>query len=157
MLPRVFSQQTVINDKNAEVRNVTSFSGIKVSGGIDVYLSQSDDYSLAVSATEDKFRDNIRTEVNNGILNISYDNDRQAGDNGNKKLRAYISFKTLESIEGSGACDFIINGTLNANSILVKLSGASDIKGAVKITNLILDLSGASTANIKWRNTKFKT
>ena len=29
----VFAQQTVINDKNAEVRSVTTFSGIKVSGG----------------------------------------------------------------------------------------------------------------------------
>ena len=145
---RVFSQETVINDKNAEVRNVTSFSGIKVSGGIDVYLSQSDDYSLAVSASEDKFRDNIRTEVNNGILTISYNNDRSGWSSGNKKLRAYISFKTLESIEGSGACDFIINSTLNVNSIRVKLSGACDIRGPVKITNLILDLSGASTAKI---------
>ena len=34
----VFAQETIINDKNVEVRNVTTFSGIKVSGGIDVYL-----------------------------------------------------------------------------------------------------------------------
>ena len=53
-------------------RNVTAFSGIKVSGGIDVYLSQGDDYSLAVSASEEKYRDNIKTEVRNGILVISY-------------------------------------------------------------------------------------
>ena len=32
----LFAQQTIINDANAEVRNVTAFSGIKVSGGIDV-------------------------------------------------------------------------------------------------------------------------
>ena len=62
--------QTVINDKNAEVRNVGSFSGIKVSGGIDVYLSQSNEYALAVSASEDKFRDDIKTEINNGVLTI---------------------------------------------------------------------------------------
>ena len=143
-----FSQQTVINDANAQVRNVTAFSGLKVSGGIDVYLSQGDDYSLAVSASEDKYRDNIRTEVKNGVLDIWYDNDHWGKNSGNKKLRVYLSFKTLESIDGSGACGFIINGMLTSNSILVKLSGASDIKGAVKLTNISLDLSGASTVTL---------
>ena len=144
----VFAQQTVINDKNATTRSVTSFTGIKASGGIDVYLSQGDDYSLAVSASEDKFRDNIRTDVRNGVLVISYDDDHFSRHYGDKKLRVYISFKSLESIQGSGACAFIINGTMNTNSLEVKLSGASDIKGPVKITNLVLDLSGASTVKI---------
>ena len=143
-----FSQETVINDANAQVRSVTAFSGIKVSGGIDVYLSQDAGYSLAVSASEDKYRDNIRTEVKNGILFIWYDNDHGGKNNGNKKLRAYLSFKTLESVEGSGATELIINGTLTSNSILVKLSGASDIKGSVKISNLSVELSGASTVTL---------
>lgn len=145
---RGFSQETVINDANASVRNVTPFSGIKVSGGIDVYLSQGDDYSLAVSASEEKYRDNIKTEVKNEVLVVSYNNDHFGRNYGDKKLRVYVSFKTLESLEGSGASDIIINGTLAANSMLVKLSGASDIKGAVKITNLSLELSGASTVTI---------
>ena len=144
----VFSQETVINDANAAIRNVTPFSGIKVSGGIDIYLSQGGDYSLAVSASEEKYRDNIKTEVKNGVLAISYNNDHFGRNYGDKKLRVYISFKTLESLEGSGASDFIINGTLVSNSMLVKLSGASDVKGSVKITDLSLELSGASTVTI---------
>ncbi len=144
---RAFGQQTIINDKNAEVRNVSSFTGIKVSGGIDLYLSQSNDYSVAVSASEEKYRDNIKAEVKNGILVIWYDNDHK-WNAGNKNLRAYISFKNIESLEASGACDVDINGTLNANSILVKLSGACDIKGSVKITDLTLELSGASTVKV---------
>ncbi|MEP6927702.1 MAG: head GIN domain-containing protein, partial [Ginsengibacter sp.] len=144
----VFAQQTIINDKNAEVRSVITFSGIKVSGGIDVFLSQADSYSLAVSADEEKYRDNIKTEVKNGVLVISYGNDHFGWSSGDKKLRAYVSFKSLESLEASGACDLSIAGTLNANSMLIKLSGASDIKGPVKITDLTLNLSGASTVKI---------
>jgi Putative auto-transporter adhesin, head GIN domain len=142
-----FSQETVINDKNAELREVTPFTGMKVSGGIEVYMSQGNDYSMAVSADEQQYRDNIKTEVKNGILFISY-SDHFEKHFGERKLRAYISFKTLESIEGSGACDFILNDTLNANTMLVKLSGACEIKGPVKINNLSLDLSGASTVSI---------
>jgi hypothetical protein len=145
---QVFAQQTIINDKNAEERTITTFTGIKVSGGIDVYLSEGDNYSLAVSASEDKYRDNIKTEVNNGVLVISYNNDHSIWNSGNKKLRVYISFKLLQRIEGNGACEFIINGMLNENALLVKLSGACNIKGLVKITNLTLELSGASTVKI---------
>lgn len=139
--------QTIINDKNAEVRNVGSFSGIKVSGGIDVYLSQSNDYALAVSASDEKYRDGIRTEVKNGILNITYDASGFRF-NSDRKLRAYVSFQILQSLEASGACDFIINGTYKAQTVKIKLSGACDIKGKVDFDNLQLDLSGASTVKV---------
>ena len=125
---QVFSQETVINDANAEVRSVDAFSGLKVSGGINVYMSQGDDYSLAVSASEEKYRDNIKTEVKGWNTCLFLTIDHFGRNYGDKKLRAYISFKTLESIEGSGASDMIINGTLSSNSMLVKLSGASDLK-----------------------------
>lgn len=139
--------QTIINDKNAEVRNVGSFSAIKASGGVDIYLSQSDDYALAVSASDPKYRDAVKTEVKNGVLNISYDG-RSFKFSSNPKLRVYLSFKTLESLEGSGACDFIINGTLKGSSLKIKLSGACDVKGNISFENVDLALSGASTAKV---------
>lgn len=143
-----FAQQNIINDANAEVRSVTVFSGIKVSGGIDVWLSQGDDYALAVSATENKYRDNIRTEIRNGVLVIWYDSDNLKWNRGDKRLRAYISFKTLASLEASGACDLKINGTLNAESLALRISGACDITGAIKVSNMSMDLSGASTVKL---------
>jgi hypothetical protein len=139
--------QTVINDKNAQVREVTSFSGIKVSGGIDVYLSQGDDYALAVSASDDKYRDDIKTEVNNGILVISYDGGSLRF-NTNRRLRAYVSFRTLESLEASGASDFILDGGFHANSARIRLSGACVLKGKIDIVNLQLRITGASSVRL---------
>lgn len=135
--------QTIINDKNAVVRNTGSFSGIRASGGIDIYLSQGDEYAVAVSASDENYRDNIKTEVKNGILNIYYDGSSLRL-TGNRKLRAYVSFRSLESLEASGACDFIINGNLKCEDLKIKLSGASDLKGLLTITNLSVDMSGAS-------------
>lgn len=146
---QVFAQQNIINDNNAVQRDVPSFSGIKVSGGIDVYLSQSDSYALAVSAAEQEYTNNISTEVKNGILVISFRDNNFWRKNGDKKLRAYISFKNIESLEASGASNFYINNSLNLDNLLIKLSGASDIFGLVTITNLNLDLSGASTVKLK--------
>lgn len=138
--------QTIINDPNVEVRNIGPFSGIKASDGIDIYLSQSDDYALGVSASDKKSTDGIKTEIKNGVLFISYDG--ASFRNNNRKLRAYISFKNIESLEASGACDYIISGTLVANSLRIKLSGASQIKGSANIQNLQIDISGASLVQI---------
>ncbi|MDQ6843889.1 MAG: DUF2807 domain-containing protein [Bacteroidota bacterium] len=143
-----FAQQNIINDINAEARSIGAFSGIKVSGGIDVYISQSNDYALAVSAAEEKYRHNIKTEIKNGTLVIWYDSENSKWYRGDKKLRAYISFKNLESLEGSGACDFKIDGTLDVATLALRLSGASDIDGIVKINDMTMDLSGASTVKI---------
>nr|MDQ2721667.1 DUF2807 domain-containing protein [Bacteroidota bacterium] len=104
-------------------------------------------YALAVSASQDKFRDNIKTEINNGVLDISYSGGSLRY-NERRNLLVYISFKTLESIEASGACDLNINETLKANSVKIKLSGACQMRGAVAITNLQLGMSGASTLKI---------
>jgi hypothetical protein len=40
---------------------VPSFTGIDIGGGIDLYLSQGEE-AVAVSASEAKYRDKIRTE-----------------------------------------------------------------------------------------------
>jgi len=141
------SAQTIINDKNAEVRNIIDFTGIKVSGGIDVYLSQSNGYALAVSASDEKYNVNIKTEVRNGILHISYEGNSFRL-SPNRKLRAYISFKTLENLEGSDASNFIINGILNASNFKIKLSGASEVKGTLHFDNLLLNMEGASIVKV---------
>jgi Putative auto-transporter adhesin, head GIN domain len=139
--------QTIINDKNAEVRNVGSFTGIKVSGGIDLYLSQSDNYALAVSATDEKSRDDIKTEINNGVLTISYVGGPVRG-NMNRKLRAYISFPSLQSIEASGACDISFSNLFKSSAMKIRLSGACEVKGPVAIDDLQLELTGASTVKV---------
>lgn len=144
---RSFSQETIINDKNAELRNVSGFNAIKVSGAIEVYLSQGNE-AVAVSASEEKFRDNIKTEVVNGTLKIYYDGNHISWNKDNMKLKAYVSVKNLNALEASGASDYKINGVLNFETVSVKLSGASELEGNVNIGNLRVDLSGASDLKI---------
>jgi hypothetical protein len=63
----------VINDPNAQKRTVGDFHGIKVSGGIELYLTQGDEEAVAVSASDPEFRDRLKTEVKDGILHIYLD------------------------------------------------------------------------------------
>ncbi|CAN5173059.1 head GIN domain-containing protein [soil metagenome] len=140
-----FSQ--TINDPNAQVRTVSEFNSIEVSGAIDLYISQGNDVAVAVSAADENLRSKIKTEVRNGTLRIYFD-DHSKWSWGNKKLTAYVSFKTLKALDVSGASSCKINGVLNLNDLNVKLTGASSLVGAVKLTTLNLEGSGASNIKI---------
>ncbi|HTQ64009.1 MAG TPA: head GIN domain-containing protein [Puia sp.] len=143
------AQKTVISDPNAEVRNAKGFHAIEVSHAINLYLSQGDEEAVAVSAKDTKYRDRIKTEVKNGVLKIWYDNEGWRWDNGNKQLKAYVSFKSLDKITASGASDVAVDGIISGDKLDLGLSGASDFKGAVKLNELNLDQSGASDVTIK--------
>ena len=144
-----FAQQTVINDPNVQKRDVPGFHAIHVSGSVDLYLSQGNEDAVAVSGSEAKYRDNIKTEVKDGVLRIWYDNNGHKWSSGNKKLRAYVSVKTLSHLQASGASDVIISGTLHVADLEVHLSGASDLKGALEAGRLKVDISGASDITIR--------
>ena len=143
-----FAQKTMITDANAEQRTLSgSFNAIKISGGIDLYLSQYETESIAVSASEDQYRDKIKTVIENGTLRIYYDGDK-IWSTGSKKLKAYVSFKNLENLMASGASDVVVTGAIAVPVLRIDCSGASDFKGAVKVDKLTIELSGASDAKI---------
>jgi hypothetical protein len=143
------AQKELVVDANAELRTVSgTFTSIKVSGGIDLYLSQSPDQAVAISASEDKYKEGIKTVVENGTLRIYYDGDKGLSLK-NRKMRAYVSFKTLEKLEASGASDVHVSGELAVDALEMQLSGASDFKGRIKVSSLKLELSGASDVSIE--------
>lgn len=141
------AQKTFVNDANAEVRIVTgSFNNIVISGGIDLYLSQYDNESIAVSASSVQHKQNIKTEVENNTLKIYYDGANPW--NSGKNMKVYVSFKTLEKLKASGACDVQVAGTIQVPALILDMNGASDFKGAVKVNTLTMELSGASNVKI---------
>lgn len=143
------AQKEIVNDPNAEVREIGgSFNSIKISGGIDLFLTQSDDEAVAVSASENKYKDGIKTIIENKTLRIFY-LGLKGWNKDKKSMRIYVSFKNLEKIEASSSCDIQVADIINVPSLTLSLSGASDFKGAVKVDDLKMNLSGASDVTIK--------
>ena len=137
-----------INDPNAEIRTATGFHGISVSSAFDVYLTQGNTEAVAVSASDEKSRSRITVEVKAGILHIGFDNKGMNWGKGNKKLKAYISFRQIDRLRVSGACDVFIAGVLKAENLDIHQSGASDLKGKLEVSKLTIDLSGASDMTV---------
>jgi hypothetical protein len=136
--------QKEMNDANAEKRNVSGFHAINVSSAFDVVLSQGNEDAVAVSASEKEYVDKISTTVENGVLKIRFEDKKIWKNMGRMKLKAYISFKNLDALHVSGACNIKVEGTIKSESLKLHFSGASDMDGKLDVKDLDVHLSGAS-------------
>ncbi len=156
MLNSAMAQKT-INDANAVERKVSSFSAIRVQNGIDLYLTQSNEEAVAVSASETEYRNKIITEVVNGTLKIYYkQEDGFQISWGNKKMKAYVSFKTLSALDASGGSDVFAEDGINTNQFSMSLSGGSDFKGKVSGTDIKMEASGGSDIYVSGKAASLK-
>ena len=155
---QTFAQDAVMNDVNAEKRNLSgSFSAIKVSDGIDLYLSQGNEESIAVSASDPKYLERFKTVVDNGVLKIYYDNSSMIwNSNEKRKLRAYVSFKMLEKLNASSGASVDAKNILNLAYLEMHLSSGSQFTGEVKIGEMTVDQNSGSEINITGSVEKIK-
>lgn len=139
----------VINDKNAQKRDVRGFHDVEISGGVDLYLTQSGEDAVAVSASDPEVRDRIRTEVSDGVLRIYLDNKGfHWGNMSNSHMKAYVSCKVLTHLNASGGSDVYLQGVIKADNLKLDLSGGSDLNGKLVIGELSIYQSGGSDSHV---------
>lgn len=146
------SAQKTVYDPNAVLREGKGYEAIEISDGIDLYISYGEE-AIAVSASEDKHRDKIRTVVENGVLKISY-GDKGISWNSKRNLKAYVSFKKLTALAASGGSDINVEGSIKGEDFDIHISGGSDFKGKVEVNSLNVDQSGGSDVTISGKTTK---
>lgn len=123
-------------------RTVSSFDGISVSTGINVYLRQGDSEKLTVEADEN-LHEYILTEVRDGVLHVYTDvNIREA-----KMKRVYITMKVIKSLQTSSAGDIIGETPVKGDDIEIGASSAGDIMVEIYAKNLEVEIS--SSGNVK--------
>ena len=156
LLSTVFStallaqENTVINDADAKTRTLNaSFSAISVSDGIELYLTQGQNESLAVSYGDEKYADRFKTIVEDNVLKIYYDSKGvNWSDNNRRRLKAYVSFKTLEKLMASGGADVKLPAAINVNNLDMKFTSGAYFKGNIKAKAITVDQNSGSDLNI---------
>ena len=148
MMTTAFAQK-ILNDPNVELRQVNGFTAIEVSGGIDLYVSSGDE-AVAISARDKEDRDRIKTEVKDGVLKIYYQWKKgvSININSNRALKAYVSYETLQKLAASGGSDVVVDGIIKAGKFKLLVSGGSDFKGKINVSDFDVDLSGGSDVDI---------
>jgi len=152
-----FSQK-VINDDNAQKRIVASFHGIDVATGIELILTKGATEEVAVSASESQFRDKIVTEVVNGILKIHYETKSGAINkkNENKRLRAYVSYKSIDLLHVTTGAEVKVDGILEATSLDLKANTGGLLKAEVNIGTLSVDQNTGSKITLSGKVDKLE-
>ena len=146
-----FAQQTaVVNDPNAKSRVLNaSFSAVTVTDGIELYLTEGQEESLAVSYSDEKYAEHFKTIVENGVLKIYYDHNAiNWSDHNRRKLKAYVSFKTLEKLTASGGADVNLPATISVNDLQLKFTSGSNLKGNIKAKAITIEQNSGSEITI---------
>ena len=96
---------------------------------------RADEESVAVSASEQKYMERFKTEVENGMLKIYYDNSTMVwNDNEKRKLRAYVSLKMLENLKASSGADVNAKSVLKlVDNLKMHFSSGAQFNGEVNI------------------------
>ncbi|MBX2932521.1 MAG: DUF2807 domain-containing protein [Chitinophagaceae bacterium] len=139
--------KTIVNDANAELRTVSSFKNIEISGAITAYISQGKE-GLAVSCTNPKYTDKIITKVEGNTLKIYIDKPTFSIKNFKERFKAYISVQNLEGIDISGASNVKMVDEFQLKTIKIDISGASSFKGDIFADNIKAEVSGASVVRL---------
>jgi hypothetical protein len=139
----------MVFDGAAEDRNLSGFTTINLSSAFDVYISQGNQDAVAVSASDESATKRIKTYVSGGVLYIAFDAKGWSWFSWkNNKLKAYVTVKHLEKLAVSGACNVSFVDAITSDRLFVSISGASDIKGPVKVNSLKVGASGASNISL---------
>ncbi len=139
-------RRTVRGDGNVVKRDrkTESFTGIKVSTGIDVYLRQGNDESLAVEADEN-LHEYIITEVRGGVLNVYTDaNIRDA-----ERKRVYVTMKEVNSVRTTSAGDVIGETPDKNRQTQLSASSAGDIKLNVTAREIEVNISSSGDMTLE--------
>lgn len=142
--------QKVINDANAEKREVSGFHGVSVATGIELILTAGTTEEVAVSAARNEFRDKIVTKVENGVLKIYYETKTGAINKikETKDLRAYVSYKSLSELNVTTGAKLTVNGVLQSAKLDMTVNTGALVTGEVDITTLQVDQSTGSKVTL---------
>jgi hypothetical protein len=129
--------------QQSQTRNLTSFSGVKVAEGIDVYLKKGDKESAKVVATGVDTEDVI-TEVSGSYLKVHM---RQGNYRGSVDVKVYVTYVQVDKLSASSAGSIFTDGPLNAKDLEISTSSAANIE--VNIQAGTVEVSSSSAGEVE--------
>jgi hypothetical protein len=127
-------------------RYTRAFHSISTAGGIELIVTQENDYQLYVETNENIHR-YLVTEVVGGTLRIYP--KRGVSFTGSPTIRVYLSCPELESISSSGGGIVEFENGWYGNRLKCNLSGGGEIYGYIDLLEMQLLLSGGSSAYLE--------
>ncbi|ARV07830.1 DUF2807 domain-containing protein [Polaribacter sp. SA4-10] len=139
MFNKVTGNRNVISQDRKATDN---FTGVKISTGLDLYISQGSKNTITVEADEN-LHDIIITEVENGILKIYSEKGIWKA----KSRKIYVTVKTLTSLKATSGSDIYGQDIIKTAEISISATSGADIR--VSIDAQSIETSATSGAGIR--------
>ncbi|WP_203258530.1 head GIN domain-containing protein [Hyunsoonleella ulvae] len=127
-----------------ETREVTeSFSKIKATEGLRVYLTQDNKEAITVEADEN-LQELILTEIKDGVLKIHC--KEQIGKASSKKIN--VNFKSITNLTSTSGSSVYGTNTIASENLVLKSSSGSSMRVKVNANDLTCDASSGSSLKV---------
>lgn len=125
-----------------DTREITEeFTVVSASEGLDVYVTQADEFGIEVEADENIIN-LIGTDIKNGKLRV------HAIENiGRATKKVHVSLPDITALESSSGADLIVKNIIETDKITLDASSGSDLQ--VELTADEVDADASSGADIK--------
>ena len=104
--------------QDSEVRAVGSFTGVKSSEAIDVYLKKGERENVKVEVSGVKLLD-VLTEISGSYLKIHM---RQGNNRNRGTVKVYVTYVSLNKISASSASNVFSEGIIKSNQMEISVS-----------------------------------
>ncbi len=124
----------------------SGYSALQVSDAFNVYVRFSDTEEKIEIEANENLQDRIIVEMEGRTLRIRLKNHLSI--KGNATLNAYITTKSIDDFDVSGASKVALESEWVASEGSLNLSGASEFTGELDLGQLEMDASGASDTDL---------
>lgn len=143
---------TVSYGQQTENRKLSSFSGVKASEGIDVYLKKGEKESARIEVSGDITTKDVLTDISGSYLKIHLTDERHR----NINVKVYVTYIRLEKLSASSAGRILSEGTLRANSLEISASSAGSVEAYIETDDLDVTASSAGDIELKGKAKTFE-
>ncbi len=131
----------------SEDHTVTAFKSIRVSGGMNVYLSQGEVKPVKIES-DDNLLQYVEV-IQQGDELVIREKEGFNLDPSNE-IKVYITAPVYDKVELSGAGNIYSEAKIvNTEDISISVSGAGDVKMDIKAPSVKADMSGAGSISLK--------
>lgn len=123
--------------------DVPAFNSIYTSGPINVYIANGNQPEVIIRA-DGNVHDQMTVEVVDGQLRI-YNHDRIQHE---RVLDAYVTYQALDSVHAGGASTLTGRSIVSGDQVLIRASGAAEVKLQVHSDSLDLVMTGAANVQL---------
>jgi len=127
-----------------------TFNSVKISRGLDVYLTQSDTESLTIEADEN-LHDIITTNIENNVLVITA--NENIGRSSSKKIM--LNFNNISAIKATSGSDVVSTNTISVSDLEINSTSGSDIELSIDAESVNCHSTSGSDIELKGKTNSF--